>query len=216
MNSLRNSTAIGYHPLTSKEVRVLQPVGIRGQSRTRTVCGFFVGTTIYGGAGGRVQTLPVFAPRVPRSANPSALPPDFAVGRQSFNGTLEAIMASSSTGNSAKTTAFISALTGANAPRALLVSLDRNGQLEHTPVAFGESVLNIETDLQDHLSAQPVSTEWMLNLCDYIDQRLASRGEARATGGVAIPRQDGAWAIAHINAFTPLTLTTGKAVSMSI
>jgi hypothetical protein len=56
----------------------------------------FFGTS-YGGADGRAQALPVFAPRVPRSANPSALPPYFAVWRQSFNGTLEAIMANTLT-----------------------------------------------------------------------------------------------------------------------
>lgn len=114
---------------------------------------------------------------------------------------LEAAMASSlASGKSAQITSIVSALTGANAPRALLVSLDRNGQLEHVPVAFGESVLNIESDLQDHLSAKPVSTEWLLNLRDYIDCRLAARSEARGASAISIPRKNG-FDIAYISAF---------------
>ena len=66
-----------------------RPLEFAAKSRTRNVCGFFHGTS-YGGADGRASALPVFAPRVPRSTNPSALPPNLVVGRQSFNGTLEA------------------------------------------------------------------------------------------------------------------------------
>jgi hypothetical protein len=81
-----------YNPLTSKEVGFGSPLEFAAKSRNCTVCGFFIGTS-YGGADGRAQALPVFAPRVPRSSNLSALPPDLEVGRQSFNGTLETIMA---------------------------------------------------------------------------------------------------------------------------
>ena len=113
----------------------------------------------------------------------------------------EANMASShASGATAQTTSIVSALTVPNAPRALLVSLNRTGQLEQVPVLNGESLLNIEADLQDHLSATPVSTEWLLNLRDYIDCRLAARSEARGTGGVAIARKNG-FDIAHINDF---------------
>lgn len=98
------------------------------------------------------------------------------------------------------------ALTGPQAPRALLVSLNRKGHLEHQPIIDGQSVLNIETELQDHLSASPRSTEWLRALRDYCDCRLAAREQAKGTGGVCIPRQDGGWNIAHINAFQPLAI----------
>ena len=101
---------------------------------------------------------------------------------------------------------ILAVLTGPQAPRALLVSLGRNGQLEHTPVAHGQAVVNLDTELHDHLSAAPRSTEWLLALRDYIDCRLAARAEAQATGGVAIARKSGGWDIAHINAFTPLVI----------
>ena len=64
------------------------------KSRNCIVSCFFVGTS-YGGADGGAQAPLVFAPRVPQSSNPSALPPDLEVGRQSFNGTLENTMTNS-------------------------------------------------------------------------------------------------------------------------
>lgn len=101
---------------------------------------------------------------------------------------------------------LLAALTGPHAPRAVLVSLGRNGQLEHQPIQQGQSVVNIETELLSHLSAFPHTTEWLLALRDYCDCRLAARIEAQATGGVAIARQNGSWDIAHVNAFEPLTI----------
>ena len=101
---------------------------------------------------------------------------------------------------------ILAALTGPHAPRALLVSLGRNGQLEHTPVDHGQSVVNLDTELHDHLSASPRSTEWLLALRDYCDCRLAARAEAKATGGFCVPSQDGGWNIAHVNAFEPLVI----------
>jgi hypothetical protein len=104
---LRNANTFGYHAPTPKSLHIGQPlqntvVGFcsllefAAKSRNRTVRGFFHGTSL-GGAVGRASALPVFAPRVPRSANPAALPPDFAVGRQSFNGTLEINMSNALT-----------------------------------------------------------------------------------------------------------------------
>ena len=90
---------------------------------------------------------------------------------------------------------ILAALTGSHAPRALLISLERNGQLELTPVDHGQAVINLDTELHEHLSASPRSTEWLLALRDYIDCRLAARAEAQATGGVAIARQNGGWDI---------------------
>jgi len=101
---------------------------------------------------------------------------------------------------------ILAALTGPHAPRALLVSLGRNGELELTPVDHGQAVINLDTELHDHLSAAPRSTEWLLALRDYCDCRLAARAEAQATGGVAIARKHGGWDIAHIDAFEPLVI----------
>ena len=105
---------------------------------------------------------------------------------------------------------ILAALTGTDAPRALLVSLERNGELELTPVDHGQAVVNLNTELHDHLSAAPRSTEWLLALRDYIDCRVAALAEVHATGGVAIARQNGGWDIAHVNAFTPLTVDAEK------
>jgi transcriptional regulator of nitric oxide reductase len=99
----------------------------------------------------------------------------------------------------------LTALTAINAPRALLVSLDHKGRLTHQAIHTGQSIINIETELQDHLSAQPVSTEWLLNLRDYIDCRLSARAEAQRTGGIAIAHKSG-FDIAHINAFSPIPM----------
>lgn len=93
--------------------------------------------------------------------------------------------------------AVLSLLTANNAPRALLVSLDRNGRLHHEPVADGQSLLNIQAELLDHLNAYPHTTDWLTALRDYCDGRLAARGEAKATGGVSMARPGG-WDIVHI------------------
>ena len=91
-------------------------------------------------------------------------------------------------------------LTQHNAPRALLVSIKRDGSLEHVPVVDGKSLLNIETELHDHLSAQPRSDAFLMALRDYCNGRLAARAEARATGGFCIPVKSG-WNILHTAAF---------------
>lgn len=103
-SGLHGDGNLRYDSRTSQEVGFGSPLEFAAKSRHCKVSGFFVGTS-YGGADGRAQALPVFAPRVPRSSNLSALPPDLEVGRQSFNGTLEAIMAETlaSTGTPAAT-----------------------------------------------------------------------------------------------------------------
>lgn len=90
-------------------------------------------------------------------------------------------------------------LSGQNAPRAILVSLDQNGQLQQQLVANDESILNIHTELIDHLDASPRSTEFLVALRDYATGRLAARAEAKATGGVSMPRPGG-WDIVHVMA----------------
>ncbi len=88
-------------------------------------------------------------------------------------------------------------LSGSTAPRAILVSLGNSGQLTHEPVLDGQSVLNIHTELIDHLDAFPHSTEFLTALHSYCAGRLAARSEAKATGGVSMPRPGG-WDIVHV------------------
>ncbi len=74
-------------------IRCASLLEFAARSRNRTVCGFFHGTS-YGGAVGRSASSCRSSLReFPGLAHPAALPPDVQVGRQSFNGTLEAIMA---------------------------------------------------------------------------------------------------------------------------
>ncbi len=92
------------------------------------------------------------------------------------------------------------------APRALLVSLDGAGALQHQPIGMGQSLVRIETELIDHLNARPLSDAWLESLRDYVDGRLAALDEARRTGGFAIPRGHQRWVIAHETAFQPVTV----------
>lgn len=85
--------------------------------------------------------------------------------------------------------------------RAVLVTDAGEGKFSMHPVEHGKSLLNIQRDLQDHLSAYPLTDEWLEDLRDYCESRLAARSEAKATGGVAIHRKHGRWEIAHVNAF---------------
>jgi hypothetical protein len=96
--------------------------------------------------------------------------------------------------------AFIRAqLSSQDAPRAILVSIEDDGSFKTQHVGHGESVLNIEADLFDHLNNKPVSTQFLQDLRDYCDGRLAARAEAGRTGGVSMPRAGG-WTITHLNA----------------
>lgn len=89
-------------------------------------------------------------------------------------------------------------LTAADAPRAVLVSLDRTGQLQQQPVGHGQSVLSISTELLDHLDHAPYSTAFLEELRDYCTARLDARAEAKRTGGVSM-RQSSGFAITHVN-----------------
>ena len=88
---------------------------------------------------------------------------------------------------------ILAALTEPNAPRAVLVSIDRNGQLSHVPVGNGQSLVDIEHELIDHLNSYPHSDEWLTGLRDYCDGRLTARRKVRETGGVSLPMKDGSW-----------------------
>ena len=86
---------VGYDSPVSKEAGFGSPLELAAQSRYRKESGFLHGTS-YGGADGKAQALPVFAPRVPRPSNPSALPPNLEVGARQFrNGTPEVNMTKS-------------------------------------------------------------------------------------------------------------------------
>lgn len=100
---------------------------------------------------------------------------------------------------------FLTALTGPSAPRALLVSLDRKGQLKYQQVEVGQSVVNLRTELFDHLNSAPQTDEYLQALRDYCDGRLAARADAKASGGFMTPR-NGGWNITHMSAFEPLTV----------
>lgn len=89
--------------------------------------------------------------------------------------------------------------------RAVLISDAGDGKFEVRPVEQGKSLLNIRTELLDHLNAYPHTDEWLEDLRDYCESRLAARAEAQRTGGVVIPRKHGRWEIAHVQAFHPLT-----------
>lgn len=85
--------------------------------------------------------------------------------------------------------------------RAVLVTDAGEGKFTLHPVEQGKSLLNIQRDLQDHLSAYPLTDEWLEDLRNYCESRLAARAEAKATGGIVIPRKHGRWEIAHVPAF---------------
>lgn len=88
-------------------------------------------------------------------------------------------------------TAFLS---GTNAPRAALVTLEGN-DLKVQAVAYGCSVVNLNEDLTSHLSASPFSDEFLVDLRDYCEARLQARAAARAGGGVAVPGIGKTWAV---------------------
>lgn len=72
--------------------------------------------------------------------------------------------------------------------RAVLVAPNHGGQgLCTQAIVQGQSVVNLSTELKDHLDSYPFTTEWLTDLRDYLDQRLATRSDAARTGGVAMP-----------------------------
>lgn len=97
------------------------------------------------------------------------------------------------TSNTVQDADFMAALTAPDAPRALLVSLDRDGQLELVPVSQGQSLVNIKEDLIDHLNSYPHSDEWLTALRNYCNGRLAAREQCRTSGGISLPTKDGSW-----------------------
>lgn len=85
-----------------------------------------------------------------------------------------------------------SILAAPGAPRAVLVRLECDA-LQVTPVAASCSVVDLETDLTDHLSAEPRSDALLIDLRDYCQARLDARAAARTSGGLAVAGAGRTW-----------------------
>lgn len=87
--------------------------------------------------------------------------------------------------------------------RAALVSADwLTGELTAAPVADGQSIVNLSTELTAHLDAAPYSDEFLANLRDYCNARLEARAQARGTpGGLALATGNG-WIITDARQFS--------------
>lgn len=92
---------------------------------------------------------------------------------------------------------FATAIQGLTVPplaRALLVTDQGDGTFQIQPVAHGKSVIDLRTELVDHINSYPHSDEWLIQLIDCCTSRLAARAAVRATGGLSMPRgDDGYW-----------------------
>lgn len=102
------------------------------------------------------------------------------------------------------TTRQSAAITGIVIPegaRAVLVFEGDQGELLTQPVTRGKSVLNIETELLDHLDARPFDPAWLKTLADYCTQKIAALEDARGQGGFIMPSHRFEW-----------TMTGGSAV----
>lgn len=60
--------------------------------------------------------------------------------------------------------------------RAYVVTLDEGGQRNLQPVSDTSSVVDLNSNLIDHLSEKPLSQEYMLKLHDYLSDRLQHQG----------------------------------------
>lgn len=79
----------------------------------------------------------------------------------------------------------------ANGARAVLLSQNENGEIRADAVDKDYDVLNIERDLLAHMMDYPFSDAWLFSIRDAIDQRLACRQAAKASGSLAVPSTNG-------------------------
>lgn len=80
--------------------------------------------------------------------------------------------------------------------RAVLITDAGDGRFAVHPVAHGKSLLNLHTELIDHINDYPHSDAWLNELLNCCNSRLAARAAARTTGGLALPQADKAlWGI---------------------
>ena len=77
--------------------------------------------------------------------------------------------------------------------RALLVAPAGDGSYQVRAVENGESLLNIKRDLLKHLNEYPHTDEWLTQLRDYCDGRLAAQGAAHEQGRVVVPNWEARW-----------------------
>lgn len=103
--------------------------------------------------------------------------------------------------NSAVIETQIQALLRVGARGVMVTPGQGNQGLTAKAIAPGQSVLNLETELRDHLDSYPHSSEWLTDLRDYIDQRLAARTEVKRTGGISMPSATARY-ILHVQART--------------
>lgn len=95
----------------------------------------------------------------------------------------------------------VSGITIPVGARAVLVFVDGvTGRLTTQAVDHEASVLNIERDLLKHLNDQPRSTEWLMVLRAYCDQRLAARAKAKATSSIITPSPAFDWDMTRLAA----------------
>ena len=93
-------------------------------------------------------------------------------------------------------TTDIGALEIPDDARGLLItrSYENDGTYRVTALASPESVLNIKRDLLKHLNEMLIlPDEWLMQLRDYCDNRLAARQVAREKGCVLIPNWQAQW-----------------------
>ena len=90
-------------------------------------------------------------------------------------------------------TADIGGLEIPSDARALLVAPADDGTYQVRAVAQGESLLNIRRDLLKHLNEYPHTDEWLTQLRDYCDGRLAARQAAHEQGRIVVPNWEARW-----------------------
>lgn len=82
--------------------------------------------------------------------------------------------------------------------RAVLVTDAGDGKFTVHPVAHGKSILNVQTEILDHVNSFPHSDAWLQDLRDCCIARLAARAAVKSTGGLAVPLDDGrSWDVAR-------------------
>lgn len=79
----------------------------------------------------------------------------------------------------------------ANGARAVLLSRNEDGAIRADAVDKDSDVLNIERHLISHMMDYPYSDAWLFGIRDAIDERLACRQAAKASGSLAVPSTNG-------------------------
>lgn len=75
--------------------------------------------------------------------------------------------------------------------RAVLVSRNVDGSYRQMPVSPSSSVLDLHTELLNHLNEYPYSDEWLIELRDFVEAKLQARQSARKVDGFVTPLPTG-------------------------